>query len=55
MNRYVDIAFDCLPLRTITRLLVEQLEDMDPQWPRADFDVDAARKRLLSEEIVTAT
>jgi PPK2 family polyphosphate:nucleotide phosphotransferase len=39
----------------ISRLLVEQLEDMDPQWPRADFDVDAARKRLLSEEIVTPT
>jgi PPK2 family polyphosphate:nucleotide phosphotransferase len=39
----------------ISRLLVEQLQDMDPQWPRADFDVDAARKRLLSEEIVTPT
>jgi PPK2 family polyphosphate:nucleotide phosphotransferase len=39
----------------ISRLLVEQLEDIDPRWPRADFDVDAARKRLLSEEIVTPT
>jgi polyphosphate kinase 2 (PPK2 family) len=37
----------------ISRLLLEQLEDMDPQWPSADFDVDAARKRLLGEDIVT--
>ncbi len=35
----------------ISQLLVEQLEDMDPQWPAADFDVDAARTRLLTEQI----
>jgi PPK2 family polyphosphate:nucleotide phosphotransferase len=39
----------------ISRLLIEQLEELDPQWPRADFDVTAARKRLLSEEVVTPT
>jgi PPK2 family polyphosphate:nucleotide phosphotransferase len=35
----------------ISQLLVEQLEDMDPQWPAADFDVDRARTRLLTEQI----
>jgi PPK2 family polyphosphate:nucleotide phosphotransferase len=30
----------------ITRLLVEQLLDMDLSWPAADFDVDAERARL---------
>jgi hypothetical protein len=35
----------------ISKLLVEQLEDLNPQWPTADFDVEVARKRLVSEDI----
>jgi PPK2 family polyphosphate:nucleotide phosphotransferase len=30
----------------ITRLLIEQLEDMALEWPPADFDVDEERRRL---------
>jgi PPK2 family polyphosphate:nucleotide phosphotransferase len=30
----------------ITRLLIEQLEDMALQWPAADFDADEERRRL---------
>ena len=30
----------------ITRLLIEQLEEMDLPWPPADFDVDEQRRRL---------
>ena len=30
----------------MTRLLIEQLGDMDLQWPPADFDVDQQRARL---------
>ncbi len=30
----------------VTNLLLEQLEAMDPQWPAADFDVEAERERL---------
>ena len=30
----------------ITRLLIEQLEDMALQWPEPDFDVDEERRRL---------
>ncbi len=30
----------------VTNLLVEALETMDPQWPAADFDVEAERTRL---------
>jgi PPK2 family polyphosphate:nucleotide phosphotransferase len=30
----------------VTNLLVEALETMDPQWPAADFDVEAERERL---------
>ncbi|MBM6399760.1 polyphosphate kinase 2 family protein [Phycicoccus sonneratiae] len=30
----------------VTNLLLEALEGMDPQWPAADFDVDAERERL---------
>jgi PPK2 family polyphosphate:nucleotide phosphotransferase len=35
----------------ISKLLVEQLEGMNPQWPNADFDVDSARARLVQEEV----
>ena len=30
----------------VTNLLLEHLEAMDPQWPEADFDVEAERERL---------
>ncbi|MGH8777058.1 MAG: PPK2 family polyphosphate kinase [Jiangellaceae bacterium] len=30
----------------VTRLLVEHLEAFDLEWPAADFDIDAERKRL---------
>lgn len=30
----------------VTNLLLEALERMDPQWPAADFDVEAERERL---------
>ncbi|KRE62950.1 polyphosphate kinase 2 family protein [Nostocoides sp. Soil756] len=30
----------------VTNLLLEALETMDPQWPAADFDVEAERERL---------
>ncbi|HMM95194.1 polyphosphate kinase 2 family protein [Phycicoccus sp.] len=30
----------------VTNLLLEALEGMDPQWPAADFDVEAERQRL---------
>jgi hypothetical protein len=30
----------------ITQLLIEALEDMALEWPEADFDVDAERRRL---------
>ncbi|MHA5050467.1 PPK2 family polyphosphate kinase [Streptomyces sp. SD15] len=33
----------------ITRLLLEHLEALDPQYPKADFDVEESRKRLLAE------
>ncbi|MFF8267651.1 PPK2 family polyphosphate kinase [Streptomyces sp. NPDC016562] len=32
----------------VSRLLLEHLEDMDPQYPRADFDVEECRSRLLA-------
>ncbi|THA57316.1 PPK2 family polyphosphate kinase [Streptomyces sp. A1136] len=32
----------------IGRLLTEHLEDMDPRYPSADFDVDECRARLLA-------
>jgi len=31
----------------VSRLLLEHLEALDPQYPKADFDVEACRKRLL--------
>ena len=30
----------------VTNLVLEHLEALDPQWPRADFDVEAEQKRL---------
>jgi PPK2 family polyphosphate:nucleotide phosphotransferase len=32
----------------ITQLLFEHLRALDPQWPRADFDVDAEKARVTS-------
>lgn len=34
----------------VGQLLLEALRGMDPQWPVADFDVDAERARLLGED-----
>lgn len=34
----------------ITKLLVEHLEQMDPQWPKADFDVEVEKTRLQHEK-----
>jgi PPK2 family polyphosphate:nucleotide phosphotransferase len=34
----------------IGHLLLEALERMDLQWPKADFDVDAERRRLTEED-----
>jgi PPK2 family polyphosphate:nucleotide phosphotransferase len=33
----------------IGSLLLDALKELDPQWPPADFDVDAERKRLTDE------
>jgi PPK2 family polyphosphate:nucleotide phosphotransferase len=33
----------------IGRLLYDTLRDLDPQWPQADFDVKAERRRLTGE------
>lgn len=30
----------------VTNLVLEHLEALDPQWPKADFDVEAERRRL---------
>lgn len=30
----------------VQRLLLEQLRELDPQWPRAEFDVEEQRRRL---------
>ncbi|MCH6231031.1 polyphosphate kinase 2 family protein [Microbacterium sp. CFH 31415] len=30
----------------VQHLLLEALEEIDPQWPKADFDVEAEKKRL---------
>jgi PPK2 family polyphosphate:nucleotide phosphotransferase len=37
----------------VGRLLLDALRGMDPQWPAADFDVDAERDRLLHEDRVS--
>ncbi|MEV3854881.1 polyphosphate kinase 2 family protein [Streptomyces sp. NPDC050095] len=34
----------------ISKLLLEHLEALDPQYPKADFDVDECRKRLLATD-----
>ncbi len=34
-------------------LLLETLRRLDPQWPKADFDVEAEKQRLLDEEPIT--
>jgi PPK2 family polyphosphate:nucleotide phosphotransferase len=37
----------------IGHLLLETLRLLDPQWPKADFDVEVERQRLLNEEPIT--
>jgi len=37
----------------IGHLLLETLRRLDPQWPKADFDVAAERERLLAQELTT--
>ncbi|MGB3376547.1 MAG: polyphosphate kinase 2 family protein [Microbacterium sp.] len=32
----------------VQELLIEALEDIDPQWPAADFDIEAEKKRLAA-------
>jgi PPK2 family polyphosphate:nucleotide phosphotransferase len=32
----------------VQELLIDVLEDIDPQWPAADFDVEAEKKRLAA-------
>jgi polyphosphate kinase 2 (PPK2 family) len=32
----------------ITTLLIEHLENLDPQWPTADFDVEVEKARLAT-------
>lgn len=34
----------------VQELLIAALEGIDPQWPAADFDVEAEKKRLLEEQ-----
>lgn len=34
----------------VATLLREVLDDLDPQWPSADFDVDEQRRRLTDED-----
>jgi PPK2 family polyphosphate:nucleotide phosphotransferase len=36
----------------VTRLLHQALADLDPQWPKADFDVEAEKRRLADEKPV---
>lgn len=31
----------------VQELLLDALEDIDPQWPEADFDIEAEKKRLV--------
>ncbi len=37
----------------VGNLLLEALRGVDPQWPKADFDVEAEKQRLLDEEPIT--
>ncbi|MEO5665011.1 MAG: polyphosphate kinase 2 family protein, partial [Nocardioides sp.] len=37
----------------IGSLLLDTLRRLDPQWPVADFDVEAEKKRLLDEEPIS--
>ena len=37
----------------VGNLLLEALRGIDPQWPTADFDVEAEKQRLLDEEPIT--
>jgi len=37
----------------VGQLLLGALRDLDPQWPEADFDVDAERARLLATDAST--
>jgi polyphosphate kinase 2 (PPK2 family) len=37
----------------VGNLLLEGLRGLDPQWPKADFDVEAERQRLLDEKPIT--
>jgi PPK2 family polyphosphate:nucleotide phosphotransferase len=37
----------------IGQLLHQALTDLDPQWPKADFDVETEKKRLAEEEPVS--
>ena len=30
----------------VTNLVLEHLERLDPQWPKADFDVEVEKRRL---------
>lgn len=33
----------------VSRLLLEHLAELDPRYPKADFDVEEARRRLLEQ------
>ena len=33
----------------VTRLLLDHLEELDPRYPKADFDVAECRRRLLEQ------
>lgn len=37
----------------VGRLLLEELQDLDPRWPSLDYDVEEQRRRLLEEEPTT--
>jgi polyphosphate kinase 2 (PPK2 family) len=32
----------------VQELLIDALEEIDPQWPAADFDIEAEKKRLAA-------
>jgi PPK2 family polyphosphate:nucleotide phosphotransferase len=38
---------------TIAQLLLDTLKELDPQWPKADFDVEQQRERLENESPIT--